>query len=55
MPHHIWEVGSGLAFLIHLEQSGQIDDVLLCQPQLLLEDVTVPVQAALGGGEGEGR
>lgn len=54
MPHHIWKVGSGLAVLVHLEQSRQINDVLLPQPQLLLEDVTVPVQTALGEGE-EGR
>lgn len=45
--------------LVHLEQSGQVNDVLLCQSQLLLEDVTVPVQAALGrrkegGHAGEG-
>lgn len=54
MPHHVWEEGSGLAVIIHLEQGRQVDDVLLRQPQLLLEDVPVPVQAALGDGE-EGR
>lgn len=54
MPHHVWEEGSGLAVLVHLEEGRQVDDVLLRQPQLLLEDVAVPVQAALGDGE-EGR
>lgn len=58
-PHHVWEEGSGAVVLVHLEQSGQVNDVLLCQSQLLLEDVTVPVQAALGrrkegGHAGEG-
>ena len=52
MPHHVWEEGPGLAVLIHFEQSGEIDDVLLREPQLLLEDVTVPVQATLGDEEG---
>lgn len=40
--------------LVKLEERWQVDDVLLCQAQLLLEDVPVPVNAALEGEEKKG-
>lgn len=50
-PHHVGEVRHGFALLVELEERWQVDDVLLRQPQLLLEDVPVPVDAALEGRE----
>lgn len=49
--HRIGEVGDGLSLLVQLEEGRQVDDVLLQQAQLLLEDVPVPVDAALQGTE----
>ena len=48
-PHHVGEVRHSFALLVELEEGRQVDDVLLRQAQLLLEDVPVPVDAALDG------
>lgn len=51
--HHVGKVWHGLA-LVELEEGWQVNDVLLCQAQFFLEDVPVPVNAALEGGEKKG-
>lgn len=47
--YRIGEVGNSFSLLVQLEEGRQVDDILLEQPQLLLEDIPVPVDAALQG------
>lgn len=45
--YHVREKRVGAGLLVALEELGDVDDVLLAQPQLLLQEVAVPVDAAL--------
>lgn len=52
--YHVWVVRHCsvliLLILLQLEEDWQVDDVLVVQTQLSLQYISVPVDAALGGG-----
>lgn len=52
LAYHVREKGFCIAAL-HREELGDVDNILLCQAQLLLQHLPVPIDAFLVGGIGE--